>query len=89
MLDESNGCGDAFLLHGEGPGMVGSAAAVEAYMASQPCYKGTQVHTRGSMRVHSIGRHITTVHCLDTAALLAYIPAFLHCHVRTTFQPHS
>ena len=55
VLDESNGCGDAFLLHydGAGGGLVGggsaggcdgtvtSEAAVEAYMASQQCYKGT------------------------------------------------
>ena len=50
VLDESNGCGDAFLLHYDGAaaggagacdGTVTSEAAVEAYLASQPRYRGT------------------------------------------------
>jgi len=56
VLDESNGCGDAFLLHYDGAAAAGAAAggagacdgtvtseaAVEAYLASQPRYRNTK-----------------------------------------------
>lgn len=42
VMDESNGCGDAFLLHGDGPGMVRGGADVEEYLRAQPAYKGNR-----------------------------------------------
>ena len=36
VKDESNGIGDAFLLSGEGPGMIKDQAAMERYMAETP-----------------------------------------------------
>ena len=60
VLDESNGCGDAFLLHYDGAaaggagacdGTVTSEAAVEAYLASQPRYRNTKVRVRVRVRV--------------------------------------
>eukprot|EP00908_Phaeocystis_cordata_P006702 Transcript_1732.p2 GENE.Transcript_1732~~Transcript_1732.p2 ORF type:complete len:454 (+),score=180.88 Transcript_1732:119-1363(+) len=41
VLDESNGIGDAFLLNGDGPGMIDGAEAVEKFLSSQSAYQHT------------------------------------------------
>ena len=42
VCDESNGIGDAFLLHGDGEGMVSSPEAVTDYMRADPVYVGKE-----------------------------------------------
>ena len=44
--DESNGIGDAFLLYGEGEGMVDGPDAVNTFMHADPVYAGKEALVR-------------------------------------------